>query len=91
MAGDALASAITLIDGLIVIGGGLSGASKYILPVLLKEMNAQTGMMDGARFGRLQKEVYDLDDEKSFAGFCPGRGCRGASPGYESQGRIRSL
>ena len=81
MAGDALASAITLIDGLIVIGGGLSGASKYILPVLLKEMNAQTGMMDGARFGRLQKEVYDLDDEKSFAGFARGEAVEVLVPG----------
>ena len=81
MAGDALASAITLIDGLIVIGGGLSGASKYILPALLKEMNAQTGMMDGARFGRLQKEVYDLDDEKSFAGFARGEAVEVLVPG----------
>ncbi|MCS2460031.1 ROK family protein [Parabacteroides distasonis] len=81
MAGDALASAITLIDGLIVIGGGLSGASKYILPALLKEMNAQTGMMDGARFGRLQKEVYDLDDEESFAGFARGEAVEVLVPG----------
>ena len=81
MAGDALASAITLIDGLIVIGGGLSGASKYIVPALLKEMNAQTGMMDGARFGRLQKEVYDLDDEKSFAGFARGEAVEVLVPG----------
>ena len=55
LAGDALASAITLIDGIIVIGGGLSGASKYILPALLKELNSSTGMMDGSRFGRLQR------------------------------------
>lgn len=81
MAGDALASAITLIDGLIVIGGGLSGASKYILPALLKEMNAQTGMMDGARFMRLQKKVYDLDDEKGFADFAKGEAVEVLVPG----------
>ena len=38
MAGDALAQAITLIDGLIVIGGGLTGAAKYFMSSLLKEM-----------------------------------------------------
>ena len=90
MAGDALASAITLIDGLIVIGGGLSGASKYILPALLKEMNAQTGMMDGARFGRLQRRCMTWTTRRASP-VLPGRGCRGASPRYESQGRIRSL
>lgn len=72
MAGDALASAVTLIDGIIVIGGGLSGASKYILPALLKEMRASTGMMDGTRFGRLQKNIYNLDEEKEFADFARG-------------------
>lgn len=81
MAGDALASAITLIDGLVVIGGGLSGASKYILPALLKEMSARTGMMDGTRFERLQKKVYDLDDEKSFADFARGEAVEVPVPG----------
>ena len=40
MAGDAIAQAITLIDGLVVIGGGLTGAAKYFMPALLEEMNS---------------------------------------------------
>lgn len=72
MAGDAIASAITLIDGIVVIGGGLSGAVKYILPSLLKEMNSMTGMMDGSRFGRLQMKAYHLDDETEFQQFAQG-------------------
>ena len=39
-AGDALATAITLIDGLVVIGGGLTGAAELFLPALVAEMNA---------------------------------------------------
>ena len=35
MAGEAIAAALTLVDGLVVIGGGLSGAAKYILPALM--------------------------------------------------------
>ena len=54
MAGEAIASAVTLIDGLVVIGGGLSGASKYILPALMRELSGITGMMNGNRFARLQ-------------------------------------
>lgn len=83
MAGDALASAVTLVDGLVVIGGGLSGASKYILPALLKEMNASTGMMDGSRFGRLQMKACSLDDEESFAEFARGEAVEIAVPGTE--------
>lgn len=69
VAGDAIASAITLIDGLTVIGGGLSGASKYILPALLKEINAELSMTDGSRFTRLPVSAYNLEnpaDRKAF-------------------------
>lgn len=72
MAGDAIATAITLVDGLVVIGGGLTGAAKYILPSLLKEMNSQTGMLDGSRFSRLQMQAFDLDDTTHFAEFAQG-------------------
>ena len=70
-----MASAITLIDGIIVIGGGLSGASKYILPALLKEL------MDGSRFGRLQMKAYLLEDAESFADFAKGGAVEVPIPG----------
>ena len=38
-AGDAIANATTLVDGLVVIGGGLSGAYPLFLPKLVEEMN----------------------------------------------------
>lgn len=73
MAGDAIATALTLIDGLVVIGGGLTGAWRYILPALLKELNSQTGMRSGACFNRLQMQAFNLDDEAEFAVFARGR------------------
>lgn len=81
MAGDAIAQAITLIDGLVVIGGGLTGAAKYILPALLQEMNSQTGMMDGSRFCRLQSKAYNLDDEAEFNLFAKGEAVKIRVPG----------
>lgn len=81
MAGDAIASAITMIDGIVVIGGGLSGASKYILPALLKELNSSIGMVDGTRFGRIQMKAYHLDDEMSFADFARGEAVMIPVPG----------
>ena len=56
--GDAIANAITLIDGAVVIGGGLSGASKYFLPEVLRELN---GMING--FPRMESKAYNLEDE----------------------------
>ena len=72
MAGDAIASAITLVDGVIVIGGGVSGASKYILPALIEELSGRTGMMSGAEFNRLQMQVFDLDNAAEFNAFAKG-------------------
>lgn len=81
MAGDAIATAITVIDGLVVIGGGLTGASKYILPSLLQEMNSRTGMMNGACFNRLQMQAFDLDDAAGFAGLIGGEAKQLSVPG----------
>lgn len=70
--GETIATAITLIDGITVIGGGLAGASKYFMPALMKQLNAQIGMFDGARFGRMQMKAYNLDDEAEFKQFVEG-------------------
>ncbi|MGO9109646.1 MAG: ROK family protein [Thermoguttaceae bacterium] len=39
VAGDAIAQALTLIDGLAVVGGGISGAAELFLPPLVDAMN----------------------------------------------------
>lgn len=81
MAGDAIATAITLVDGVVVIGGGLSGASKYILPSLLKEMNSTLAMMNGDSFCRLQMKAFNLDDRDEFARFAKGERVKVCIPG----------
>lgn len=81
MAGDALSTAITLIDGIIVIGGGLAGASKYILPALRQEMDSTLSMLDGSRFNRLQMKVFNLDDPTEFKAFAKGEAVRIPVPG----------
>ena len=83
MAGDAIASAITLIDGIVVIGGGLAGASKYILPSLLAELNSSLGMMDGSLFSRLQMKAFNLEDEDQFTAFAKGEAVKVAIPGTD--------
>lgn len=72
VAGDAMATAVTLIDGVIVIGGGLSAAAKYIKPALLKEMRSKIHTMQGGSLNRVQMAVYDLDNEAEFEAFAKG-------------------
>ena len=72
VAGDAMATAVTLIDGIIVIGGGITAASKYIKPALLAELRSQMHSIGGDSFDRVQMKVYDLDDEAEFEQFAKG-------------------
>ena len=72
VAGDAMATAATLMDGVIVIGGGLAGASKYFMPALLEEMRAKIKTMSGDTLNRVQMNVYDLDNEAEFEKFAKG-------------------
>jgi hypothetical protein len=67
-----MATAVTLMDGLIVIGGGLAGAAKYFMPALLEEMRATITTMSGDTLQRVQMKVYNLDDEAEFAEFAKG-------------------
>ena len=72
VAGDAMATAVTLMDGLIVIGGGLSAASKYFMPALINEMRSRIKTMSGDELNRVQMNVYNLDDEAEFKKFAAG-------------------
>ena len=62
-AGDTIAHALTLVDGLVVIGGGLTGASRYFMPALMKELNGSIGKLNGETFPRLEMKVFNLDDD----------------------------
>jgi glucokinase len=70
-AGDALANAITLVDGLVVIGGGLAGAAELFLPALVAEMNAPFETPDGPLM-RLEMTVFNLEDPEERARFVKG-------------------
>lgn len=72
IAGDAMATAVTLIDGLIVIGGGITAARKYIMPSLLASLRSKIRTLGGDELNRVQMKVYDLDDEQEFAQFAKG-------------------
>lgn len=94
IAGDAMAIAAQLMDGIIVIGGGITGAKHLILPSLLKELRSSFATIGGENVKRVQMEVFNLDDPAEFAAFIRGNPSYLTVPGtditveYDSMKRI---
>lgn len=72
VAGDAMATAVTLIDGLIVIGGGVMNNYKYLMPGILRIMRGKMHQLNGDELNRVQMKVYNLDDPAEFEQFARG-------------------
>ncbi len=69
VAGSAISAAVTLLDGIVVIGGGITAARKYIIPALLEEMRSKMYTLSGEELDRIQMAVYNLDDDAEFEEF----------------------
>jgi glucokinase len=72
VAGDALAGAVTLVDGLVVIGGGLAGAHSVFLPRLVEEMNRPFKRVSGPGLDRMEVRAFNLEDDAELAEFVAG-------------------
>lgn len=72
VAGDAMATAVTLFDGLIVIGGGIMNSHEYIMPGILRTMRGKMHTLSGDELDRVQMKVYNLDDPEEFKAFAKG-------------------
>jgi len=72
VAGNVIAICASLLDGLIVIGGGLTKAEKYFMPTLLREIRSNFSTISGETVARVQSMVYDLQNEKEFLQFAKG-------------------
>jgi glucokinase len=84
--GDAMANLITLTDGLIVLGGGITGASRYFMPAVMKSLNSQFEYPPGDPMTRLIQRVYNLDDTGQRQSFLSRTGREIKVPG---SGRIQ--
>jgi glucokinase len=70
--GDAMGNALTLVDGLAVVGGGLSGAAPLFLPALTGELNSSYTDPDGKQFRRLTAHAFNLEDPVELKKFLAG-------------------
>ncbi len=67
--GDAIAHILTLIDGLVVIGGGVSGAYPIFSRSLKDELNGSFTLLNGKKMPRLIQSVYDFENDFSRKSF----------------------
>lgn len=72
VAGDAFANTISLVDGLIVIGGGLAGAHPLFLNKLVQEMNRHFNTVQGDTLTRMEVTAFNLEDPKQLQKFIEG-------------------
>lgn len=70
--GDAMGNALTLIDGLAVVGGGVSGAWPLFLPALVAELNSTYTAPNGNQFRRLVQVAFNLEDTAQRKKFLKG-------------------
>lgn len=69
VAADAIANALNIADGLVVIGGGLSGAHEFFMPAIRQQLASNLGTMNGDRFPCVQMQVFDLTSEEGMKEF----------------------
>lgn len=72
VAGDAVANVVTLVDSLVVVGGGLSAAHPLFLPALVGELNGALSSPSGAKFARLEMRAFNLEDPQQTDAFLRG-------------------
>jgi glucokinase len=70
--GNSIASMITLIDGIVVIGGGLSASWPLFAPSMFDEINRMYVTPSGEKYCRVSGRVFDLENENTFGMFALG-------------------
>ena len=85
VAGNAVAEVLGVVDGLIVLGGGVAGAYKYIVPAMIEEFNAQLKTFAGESFRHTVNKVYDLTDMTNLPRMLEGASVKVKVPIYDKE------
>ena len=68
--GDTIANLLTLIDGIVVIGGGITGAKDLYMPAVMEELNGNYHPSNTDELPRLVQKIFNLDNEDEIDAFC---------------------
>jgi len=82
--GLSIANVLTLIDGIVVIGGGISAAWDLFAPAMFKSINKPFQAPSGQTNPRLSYKVFNLEDKREFTEFIMGAPRRIHVPGSDT-------
>jgi glucokinase len=71
--GNAIANIVSLVDGIVVLGGGLTAAWDLFAPSMFSELNRTYKNFRGTASPRLSFKVYNLEDSSVFKEFAAGK------------------
>lgn len=71
--GSAIANIITILDGIVVLGGGITAAWDLFSPALFEEINRKYKHFSGTENDRLSIKVFNLEDDEQFNSFALGK------------------
>ncbi len=67
--GDTIANLLTFVDGIVVIGGGITGAKELYMPAVMEELASNYFPSNTSELPRLVQRVFNLDLEKDSEAF----------------------
>jgi glucokinase len=68
--GDTISNLLTFVDGILVIGGGITGARDLYMPAVFEELRTDYTPSNREKLPRLVQKIFNLDEEAEFAAFC---------------------
>jgi len=89
--GDAMANALTLVDGLAVIGGGIASAWPLFAASLVDELNGSYTNFEDNRYRRLAAIAFNLEDPEQREAFLEGQTSKITVPGSNKTVEYNSL
>ena len=66
--GDVIANLISIMDGLVVMGGGIAGADKFFMPAIMKELERQFDFRKHDPIPRLIQRAFNLNEKAGING-----------------------
>lgn len=84
--GEAIANVLTVIDGLVVIGGGLSNAWEFFAPAMMRSLGQEfTTLENPHSVPRLEMQAFNVEDKEGYDNFLRGRQKTVTIPGSEKK------
>ena len=87
--GDTVANLFTFIDGIVVIGGGITGARDLYMPAVMKELSSEYYPSNTERLPRLVQKIFNLDEATDSEAFYKDYSKEIPVPGSDPPRRIK--